>query len=608
MEIKEFSSVEEAIEALNNIKNIDYSSLDGVDEITEREFYNALMNNLMGTKKLKFTKEERENYKAALRKKGLLTYREWKDRQPNPEEKVTWKESVEQGTLDAPVNLFSHLLQSEDEKKFEYITDVASKTVLGRDWSKNNEKIVTEVKKEIQEKQEKKAEEKIIEETNLELAQKVNEILEEEKKEVKSQEPKVEPVEEVTVELEVEEPKSEEVVLDNSEEEFKEKLEAFKFSTPEEAIEALKSIEKFEYKKGYEPDALKEKEFYSKIMKNIIACDNLKFDDTQAYMYQRALQEIGCKRRNVLGKYRNIDDNVSVPEEYINAILQSTRSDHHQAFKAAKFKAKNNEELNEWLENAQKEIETVQVKENVEEKALEPYKKPTLFKKVKTYAAIAAASIATLFGAAKKTEAYSDNVYDNTPKAESIDLNKNDDKLKVNLEGMGVKTLADELNEYVNEHAKIEDVKKETVTKEADKIYQKAPETNAEVYGKANDEAIQQAKENEKEEEKVEQAKEEASKEAIEIVIEPETVTRQEDKSDSVVVGVNDTGTIEEKETVDSNDVVVEITDSGTVVEEKKAVPASKTKKSEENKDKKEVLDVNVDEQGREIIEVEIDF
>lgn len=604
MEIKEFSSVEEAIEALNNIKNIDYSSLDGVDEITEREFYNALMNNLMGTKKLKFTKEERENYKAALRKKGLLTYREWKDRQPNPEEQTTWKDYVEQGSLDAPVNLFSHLLNSEDEKKFEYITNVTTKTVLGSDWTKNNEKIMEQIKKEAAQKQE----EKIIEETNQELAQKVNEILEEEKKEVKVQEQKVETVEEVAVELEVEEPKVEEVLLDTSEQEFKEKLESFKFSTPEEAIEALKSIERFEYKKGHELNVLKEKEFYSKIMKNLIACDNLKFDDTQAYMYQRALQELGCKQRNVLGKYRNIDDNVSVPEEYINAILQSTRSDHHQAFKAAKFKAKNNEELNEWLENAQKEIDTQTLENNDEEKSLEPYKKPSLFKKVKTYAAIAAASIATLFGAAKKTEAYSDNVYDNTPKAESVDLNKEDDKLKANLEGMGVKTLADELNEYVNEHAKIEDVKKETVSKEADKIYQKAPETNAEVYGKANEEAMQQARENDKEEEKVKQAKEEAAKEAIEIVIEPEVITRQEDKSDSVIVGVEDTGTIEEKETVDSNEIVVEITDNGTVVEEKKAVPASETKKSEENKDKKEVVEVKVDEQGREIIEIEIDF
>lgn len=604
MEIKEFSSVAEAIKALNNIKNIDYSTLDGADEVSEREFYNALMNNLMGTKKLKFTKEERENYKAALRKKGLLTYKEWKQRQPNSEEQTTWKDSVEQGSLDAPVNLFSHLLNSEDEKKFEYITNVTTKTVLGSDWTKNNEKIMEQLKKEAAQKQE----EKIIEETNQELAQKVNEILEEEKKEVKVQEQKVEPVEEVAVELEVEEPKVEEVVFDTSEQEFKEKLESFKFSTPEEAIEALNSIERFEYKKGHEPDALKEKEFYSKIMKNLVACDNLKFDDTQAYMYQRALQELGCKPRNVLGKYRNIDDNVSVPEEYINAILQSTRSDHHQAFKAAKFKAKNNEELNEWIENAQKEIETQTLEKNDEEKSLEPYKKPSLFKKVKTYAAIAAASIATLFGAAKKTEAYSDNVYDNTPKAESVDLNKEDDKLKANLEGMGVKTLADELNEYVNEHAKIEDVKKETVSKEADKIYQKAPETNAEVYGKANEEAMQQARENDKEEEKVKQAKEEAAKEAIEIVIEPETVTRQEDKSDSVIVGVEDTGTIEEKETVDSNEIVVEITDNGTVVEEKKAVPASETKKSEENKDKKEVVEVKVDEQGREIIEVEIDF
>ena len=175
MEIKEFSSVEEAIEALNNIKNIDYSTLDGADEVSEREFYNALMNNLMGTKKLKFTKEERENYKAALRKKGLLTYKEWKQRQPNSEGQTTWKDSVEQGSLDAPVNLFSHLLNSEDEKKFEYITNVTTKTVLGSDWTKNNEKIMEQLKKESVQKQE----EKIIEETNQELAQKVNEILEE---------------------------------------------------------------------------------------------------------------------------------------------------------------------------------------------------------------------------------------------------------------------------------------------------------------------------------------------------------------------------------------------------------------------------------------------
>ena len=121
MERKEFNSVEEAIESLNSVRNIDYSSVDNVGEITEREFYNNLMNNFMGTRNIRFTAEQRRNYQEALRKKGLLSYADWKRRQPNRGQKVTWKDSVEKGSLDVPVNLFSKLVETDDERKFEYI-------------------------------------------------------------------------------------------------------------------------------------------------------------------------------------------------------------------------------------------------------------------------------------------------------------------------------------------------------------------------------------------------------------------------------------------------------------------------------------------------------
>ena len=137
MERKEFNSVEEAIESLNSVRNIDYSSVDNVGEITEREFYNNLMNNFMGTRNIRFTAEQRRNYQEALRKKGLLSYADWKRRQPNRGQKVTWKDSVEKGSLDVPVNLFSKLVETDDERKFEYIKEVATderKSDVGIKW------------------------------------------------------------------------------------------------------------------------------------------------------------------------------------------------------------------------------------------------------------------------------------------------------------------------------------------------------------------------------------------------------------------------------------------------------------------------------------------
>ena len=460
MERKYFKSVDEAIEALNDIKNIDYSSLDGVDELSEREFYNSLMKNLMGTKKLKFTENDRKKYKEALKKKGVLTYREWKDRQSNPSEKMTWRDSVERGSLDAPVNIFSHILQSDDEKKFEYIRDVVNneeKSDIGKMWVEKNSKIINEENK----------------------------------------------IEQVTSKVIAHTQK----IIDNKK----------SVNVPEEIP-------------------------YAKVKEQ---------------------------------------------EQIVNATIVETEQ------KMAK-------EVEKILE----ENHTSKIHEKIEEvenKAITPYKKPGLFKRIKTYGAIVAASVLTLFGAGKKIGEYADKIDTEKGKSKSeseVDTKSMQEEEAAIREKMfdREKWFNDSLQRLMTRSLLEEDeekVKETKVVEQASEMYMQTPNANVEITTEANEKALEEVKKAIEEKEEAEEAQKIAAEKEIEIILEEDIVKDNSDEKERK----SENETKAENEKSDTVIVGVENDGSTTVVEPNVSV---ENNESPENN--------NSQEDTREKIEIEIDF
>lgn len=547
MERKEFNTIDEAIEALNDIANIDYSR--NVDEIAERQFYSRLMNNFMGIKNINLTKEDKEKYKAALSKKGLLKYSEWKSMQPKNDEQVTWKNSVEKGSLDAPVNLFSKLLEADYDKKFDYIKDVVSneeKSNIGKAWLEKNSEILEDLEKSrINDNAD-----RILAESEKDLSSFVNEILSEKEESKKEQDP-------VNTENENKINKEEQKSV-----KFADKFGAFE--TPEEAIEALKNIDRIEYKKGKEPDKLEEKNFYNDIMKNLMASSKLKFSDDQAYKYKKALESIGCKQRGRLNKLRKIDEDIEVPVDIVSSILQSTRGDHYQNLKAQKSKVRTDENVKKWVETTdevisvkdyegklEKELdnilenEDINIEEQEETRNLPvPAKKPGFFKKLGTHVKFGIAGLAALVGVTG-FKSNDKEVKEDMSKSVASDVIKDTVKTGLNRDAQNPLTVKAEIPDLDNFTIELQsNVNNGYRSRVIDQAYTKTPDNHDAITSAGNAKAFEQVAKDNADEIAATKAKEEVAENDINNRYEKDEDTKEKDENinEDVTFVVEDDG------------------------------------------------------------------
>lgn len=146
---------------------------------------------------------------------------------------------------------------------------------------------------------------------------------------------------------------------------------------------------------------------------------------------------------------------------------------------------------------------------------------------------------------------------------------------------------------------------KSTNRKKGDSNYMKKPETNAEVYGAANDKAIEQAKKDAQDKEAAEESQKEAADKPIEVVI-PED-TDKEDSSNAGNTNKDETGKVIPVDTNVSQTSEPErviVTDDGSL-------NVIKESDYQENKQKEEAsgtTETETDELGREVIEIIIPF
>ena len=173
--------------------------------------------------------------------------------------------------------------------------------------------------------------------------------------------------------------------------------------------------------------------------------------------------------------------------------------------------------------------------------------------------------------------------------------------------------LLPDLPEYDEEDETKEDAEevvvsnsKSTNRKKSDSKYMKKPETNAEVYGAANDKAIEQAKKDAQDKEAAEEAQKEAADKPIEVVIPEDT----EDKKDE---GSSNTGNTNKDE--DGKVIPVDTNVSQTsepervIVTDDGSLNVIKESDYQENKQKEEASGATeTDELGREVIEIVIPF
>lgn len=385
MEREEFNSVEEAIAALNSVRNIDYSKVEEINDISEREFYNSLMNNFRGTRNLRFTAEQRRNYQEALRRKGLLTYSRWKQRQPTIDDRVTWKDSVEKGSLDAPVNLFSKLVETDDERKFEYIKTVATddeRSSIGKKWLDNStnilkgliersnnrgtksvsgdtkvmynrqasaEQILSDTQKDISDFVKGTIEEK--NQQKLRDDAKVNEIMSNSEKELSN-----------FVSNILEDRKSQKDLGQTRKRGItrKEEFDNFfterhrNFRSHDEVIEALNSIPKVDF--DNEPDKATQQRFYYNIMKTLEDASDLDIPNGSegsdiAFQYRQALGNIGCKTMKELKASGTLNRSVKRPAKVIDSMLNSRRHDGNKGFRTAIGKVRDDDRLRDWTDD-----------------------------------------------------------------------------------------------------------------------------------------------------------------------------------------------------------------------------------------------------------------
>lgn len=492
MERREFNNIDEAIEALDDIANIDYSR--NVNEFTERQFYSKLLNNFMGIKNVNLTKEDREKYKAALRKKGLLKYSDWKSMQPVTNEEVTWKGSVEKGSLDAPVNLFSKLLEAEDDKKFDYIRDVVDegKSSIGKDWLEKNGKVLKDL-----ERSNSYNVDSILSDTQADLSRFVSDILKEKEEEKKAKEA---------------------LNNDNKDKESEKFVDRFGiYDSADDAINAVKSINKIEYKKGKEVNKLEEKKFYNDILKNLVSSSSLEFNDDESHKYKRALESIGCKEKGKLNKLRGIDEDIELPVDIVNSILQSTKGDHYHNLKEQKQRVRQDERVKDWVEEADKSLELENYQEKLEneldnmleeeekEKSKKnlpvPAKKAGFFKKLGTRVAMIATAASALFGVSSTVAkaADKDDINVKAGLAENVGSDVIKEMSKVTKKDaehpIEVKIELPEVDDFTLElQSNVEDgyvrgVNKSVVKSASDIAYTKTPDSHTEVTTKANEKA-----------------------------------------------------------------------------------------------------------------------
>ena len=583
MERKEFNSVEEAIESLNSVRNIDYSSVDNVGEITEREFYNNLMNNFMGTRNIRFTAEQRRNYQEALRKKGLLSYADWKRRQPNRGQKVTWKDSVEKGSLDVPVNLFSKLVETDDERKFEYIKEVATderKSDVGIKWldksagilkdliSKNRdskatksinadtkvifdgqskgERILSDTQKDIsnfvasvlnekekQKQRDNRTVDQIMAQSEKDLSNFVNDILEERKAQGQQQYAKKRGI--------------------TKKQEFDDFFTKShrNFRNHDEVIQALNSIKKIDFDRG--PSKEEQQRFYYDVMQTLEDANDLEIPDGGegsdiAFQYRQALGNIGCKTMKELKVAGAMNRSVKRPAKVIDSILNSRRHNDNKGFRTAVDKLRDDYKLRDWiddtkitlldrderkrekLERREKFVRREEPEEREKEKYPVPVTKKRGFSSIKK--AFTRAGIATLaflgvtVGAAgslgSKTQA--EDVDEKVPKPLKIEDqkdNKSKDKVKEN------KKLENNLKDAGINAQSFEDELRDSTNYvggnyynyQADQNYTVAPNSHTEQNTQANEKEAQIRAEEDQAEQEAIEAKEEIADVELEVVM-----------------------------------------------------------------------------------------
>lgn len=487
MERKEFNNIEEAIEALLAIPNIDDIGTDKIKEVEEREFYQNLMNNFLGIKNLTLSDEQKERYKEALRQKGVKRYSDWKAQQPDSDEQVTWRSSVENGTLDAPVNIFSKLLFDKDKDghdfDFDNIKDLImkdGKSNVGEEWLKTNEKKIEEIKA-------------------------------------------------------VEQTQAEEVIETNAESEMQEKIEEFaKFSNANEAINALLAIPEFKYNKGKELDTVGEQAFYHEIMKNFMGIRDLKFSPEEAQQYQAALKAIGCREKNYIEKcYKDhkIGENVALPVELINGIYsQKGKPSINASLKEIQKRAKEDENVKEWMANADERTEQLQKEEKDKLVPVVPKQKASLWKRVRTRAAIVGTSFLALFGVAKLNLENQD-----APQPDKKIEKTTDDKKKVK-DTKDMEISIDDDTEIANEINQI------LGGRTIDPNYAQTPDSHSAETTEANARAYEQAEQDNKAAEEAQKAKEEVAEKPLDVIVEEEAKEQDKEKNESAGVIVEEDG------------------------------------------------------------------
>ena len=551
MEKEDFYDIDEAIVDLEDqIINIDYSKK--VNKFTEREFYANLLDNFMRIKNLKLTREDKQKYRDALREKGLLKYSDWKKMQPDKNEKITWKEAVNSTSLDVPVNLFSKLLESDDDRNFDYIKDIITnekKSSIGKVWIEKNRAMLDKM----QYRRDERADE-ILESGKEDLSSFVNDILKEQESQNKYNAKK-------------EEEKKRSRNLSNSKSENDKENVSFK--TPKDAIDALRSMERIEYKKGKEPDKLKEKKLYNQVMKNIMLCESLKFSDNEVYQYKRALEAIGFKQKTKLNKLRNIDEEIETPVNIINDILQSTKGDHYEKFKRVKSSLKYNKDIKEWISKTDREIliseyensleNELDKKSNSRKEDRHPVpvnkNKPSLFKRIRTKVALGVATTAAILGISTAAKASGDepkpegniskSVANNLIKDSVKPISKDAIKCTVDLPEFDDFTV--ELKSNVKERYR--NTSSNSISSYNKSSYSlKSPDNNDVITSAGNDLAFNQNKENEIYEEEVNKVKDNIQNEDIKVDV--------EDTEDKILVKVDNEEDEKDRDTVDMGEIV----------------------------------------------------